>query len=175
MEDPGNPALEAPPKRVFESERLRMRTTTMGDVDAMIPIMTNPETMLYTCVVVAPIHEISVADMGTCRRGVVNVTSRSVAETWLKTRCMGRDVLSFMITLKPDEAKRRGFDGSQEHVVGILGGHHPPEIGYILHIGIFDCHRCHTLNVQGTDNEKTMPATAMPQKPCVPSYLSISP
>lgn len=48
MEDPGDPILEAPPKRVFETERLRMRTTTMDDVDAMISIMTNPETMLFT-------------------------------------------------------------------------------------------------------------------------------
>ena len=113
-----------------------MRTTTMDDVDAMIPIMTNPETMLFTLVAIVLTTQGSALTRNGCRRGVVNVTSRSVAEAWLKMRCMGKDVLSFMVTLKPAEAKARGLDDGREHVIGILGGHHPPEIGYILHIGI---------------------------------------
>lgn len=60
-------------------------------------------------------------------------------------RCMGKDVLNFTITLKPDEAKARGLDSEQEHVIGILGAHHPPEIGYMLRIGTFSPASCSSI------------------------------
>ena len=40
--------LEPPPTTVIETKRLRLRTVTLDDVDALMPIITDRETMKFT-------------------------------------------------------------------------------------------------------------------------------
>ena len=100
--------LEVPPMLVVETVRLRLRTVRVADAAAVMPIITDDTTMKFTSGVVAN-------DLG-------------VAERWLSARALGRDVLNFVMTLKDN--------GPDEQVVGIIGGAHLPEIGYLLNPGM---------------------------------------
>lgn len=40
--------LQPPPTKVIETERLRLRTVTLDDVDALLPIITDAATMKFT-------------------------------------------------------------------------------------------------------------------------------
>lgn len=97
--------------RVVETERLRLRTVRVADAAAILPIITDERTMKYTSGLVAD--------------------DVDVAERWLSARALGKDVLNFVITLKDDGGS------AGEQIVGIMGSHHWPEIGYLMHPGMF--------------------------------------
>ena len=99
--------LEVPPMLVVETERLRLRTVRVADAAAIIPIITDDTTMKFTSGVVA--------------------NDIDVATRWLSARALGQDVLNFVITLKDN--------GAEEQIVGIMGSHHWPEIGYLMNPG----------------------------------------
>jgi RimJ/RimL family protein N-acetyltransferase len=40
--------LEAPPMKIIETERLRLRTLQMSDVEAITPIISHPDVMKWT-------------------------------------------------------------------------------------------------------------------------------
>lgn len=42
--------LQPPPMRTIETERLRLRTVTLQDLDALMPLITDRETMKFTYV-----------------------------------------------------------------------------------------------------------------------------
>lgn len=42
--------LQAPPMRTIETERLRLRTVTLQDLDSLMPLITDRETMKFTYV-----------------------------------------------------------------------------------------------------------------------------
>jgi RimJ/RimL family protein N-acetyltransferase len=106
MTDPG--FLEVPPMLVVETERLHLRTVRVADAAAILPIITDETTMKFTSGVVA--------------------NDLDVATRWLSARALGQDVLNFVITLKDG--------GLDEQVVGIMGSHHWPEIGYLMNPGM---------------------------------------
>ena len=103
--------LQVPPMRVVETERLRLRTVRVADAAAILPIITDATTMKYTSGLVA--------------------NDVDVARRWLSARALGKDVLNFVIKLKDDDA------GEGEQIVGIMGSYHWPEIGYLMHPGMF--------------------------------------
>jgi len=115
--------LQVPPMRVLETARLRLRTVRVADAAAVLPIITDETTMLYTSGVVADDVE--------------------VAERWLSARVLGKDVLNFVITLKHVDdvdggsADGVGGGGGKEQIVGMMGSYHWPEIGYLMHPGMF--------------------------------------
>jgi len=101
--------LEVPPMLVVETERLRLRTVRVADAAAIIPIITDETTMKFTSGVVA--------------------NDLDVATRWLSARALGKDILNFVIILKDH--------GPDEQVVGIMGSHHWPEIGYLMNPGMW--------------------------------------
>ena len=103
--------LQVPPMKVLETDRLRLRTVRVSDAVAVMPIITDETTMLFTS-------------------GVVP-NDLDVAERWLSARALGKDVLNFAITLKKDGPEEKG----EEEIVGIMGSYHMPEIGYLMHPG----------------------------------------
>ncbi|KAM0718008.1 hypothetical protein Q7P37_006340 [Cladosporium fusiforme] len=109
--------LQTPPKTIIETERLRLRTVTLADVDALLPIITDEETMKFTSGVVPNDHDI--------------------AERWLSARALGRDVFNFVITRKDSSSQgdgdAGGGGGDAEVLVGIMGSYHWPEVGYLIH------------------------------------------
>ena len=107
--------LQVPPMRVVETERLRLRTVRVADAAAILPIITDATTMKYTSGLVA--------------------NDVDVAQRWLSARALGKDVLNFVITLKDDDGSAAGE--GEEQIVGIMGSYHWPEIGYLMHPGMF--------------------------------------
>ena len=108
--------LEVPPMQVVDTARLRLRTVRVADAAAIMPMITDKTTMKFTSGVVA--------------------NDLEVAERWLGARCLGKDVLNFVITLKDN-----GPDlGDKEQIVGIMGSYHWPEIGYLMNPGML--HYC---------------------------------
>lgn len=83
----------------------------MADAAALLPIVTNETTMKYTSGLVA--------------------NDLEVVKRWLSARALGNDVLNFIVTLKDDGPPEEG------QVVGIMGSYHFPEIGYLMHPGMF--------------------------------------
>lgn len=107
--------LQVPPMRVVDTDRLRLRTVRVADAAAILPIITDATTMKYTSGLVAD--------------------DVDVAQRWLSARALGKDVLNFVITLKDDDGSAAGE--GEEQVVGIMGSYHWPEIGYLMHPGMF--------------------------------------
>lgn len=70
--------LQVPPMKVLETDRLRLRTVRVSDAVAVMPIITDETTMLFTS-------------------GVVP-NDLDVAERWLSARALGKDVLNFVIS-----------------------------------------------------------------------------
>lgn len=68
---------------------------------------------------------------------------RAIAERWLSARALGKDVFNFVITRKKSEFEdsngneNENGDGDSEPVVGIMGSYHWPEVGYLIHPGMF--------------------------------------
>ena len=116
--------LAVPPMLTLTTPRLRLRTVRVSDAAAIMPMITDAETMKFTSGVVA--------------------NDLEAAERWLKARALGKDVLNFVITLREGGCKYGeneegviGGEKGEEVIVGIMGSYHWPEIGYLMHPGEF--------------------------------------
>ena len=72
--------------------------------------------------------------------GAVAKNDTRAVENWLKARVLGEEVFSFMVTLRKDgDEDDEGKDGGEDEVViGMMGSHHWPEVGYLLDPGMFE-------------------------------------
>lgn len=128
--------LAIPPMLILTTPRLRLRTVRVSDAAAIMPMITDAETMKFTSGVVA--------------------NDLEAAERWLKARALGKDVLNFVITLKEGGCKygeggEEVVGGQDEVIVGIMGSYHWPEIGYLMHPGKFTSYRhCYRIDCKAS-------------------------
>jgi len=115
MADPGTADfLEAPPFTTIETERLHLRTLSVTDAEAVLPILSSEEVMRWTTQQ-TPIRELP------------------AAHRWTSDRALGKDVFNFIIELKSGE--HNDTASGLPKIVGILGSRGFPEVGYMLHPG----------------------------------------
>jgi len=70
--------------------------------------------------------------------GAVAAGDLEAAENWLRGRVLGEDAFNFVVTLKGEGDTDGGDGGGQgEAVIGMIGSRDWPEVGYLLHPGMF--------------------------------------
>ena len=119
-------SLPLPPTHTILTPRLRLRTSRVSDAEACKPFVCDEQTMKYSTT------------------GAVAKNDTRAVENWLKARVLGEEVFSFMVTLRKDgdgdgndEGRKDGGGEGEEVVIGMMGSHHWPEVGYLLDPGMF--------------------------------------
>ncbi|KAF2720964.1 acyl-CoA N-acyltransferase [Polychaeton citri CBS 116435] len=108
MADNTDSLLQQPPLAIIQTDRLRLRTLQMSDLDHVMPMVTDPEVMKWTS------HR--------------PLETREQAQKWLSDRALGADVYNFIIELRHQTASAESTT-----IVGIMGCFHPPECGYMIY------------------------------------------
>jgi len=119
--------LSLPPEHTILTPRLRLRTARLSDAEACKSFICDYETMKYSTT------------------GAVAKNDLGAVENWMKARVLGSEVFQFVVTLRGghdddgDEGRKEEARGKtkEEVVIGMLGSHHAPEVGYLLDPGEF--------------------------------------
>lgn len=125
--------LAQPPYKEILTPRLVLRTLSLDDAEASLPILSSPQVMHWT-------------------RLRETITEVSKARRWLSARCLGADVFNFGIELRSSKAgegsdhEGPSRDGSGKALVGIMGSYGFPEIGYLMNPGMWNLITRSTIN-----------------------------